>query len=195
MHFMKKKHNNAFTLVELLIVTAMLAVISLAIYSTFSSGLKIWQRVSKPIPEEDLGIFFDKFRVDLKNTFKFTGLKFTGSKDSLGFPTLINSNTLQKKTVGQIIYSYDSYAKILNRRQRDINQIYNDKEGIAAQSLVNVESLRFNYYFYDELTKKYLWEEEWEKEKFPRAVRIELEVSNGSGTNKFIRTVSIPVSN
>ena len=57
MHFMKKKHNNAFTLVELLIVTAMLAVISLAIYSTFSSGLKIWQRVSKPIPEEDLGIF------------------------------------------------------------------------------------------------------------------------------------------
>ncbi len=193
-HAAHRTPKNAFTLVELLIVTAMLSIISLAIYSTFNNGIKIWQRINRSLPEEGLGIFLDKFSLDLKNTYKFTGLEFSGDRNRLEFMTLVNSPGLQKRTVGQVIYSYDSQNKILNREQRDYSQIYNDREGLANKVLTDIKSLKFRYYFYDGQRKKYLWLDEWSQETLPLAVRIEFEVGKEIGTNKVTKTVSIPVS-
>ena len=55
----KRTHRCAFTLIETLIVAAMVSVVALAIYSTFSSGVKIWQRLTKVLPDEDLNILKD----------------------------------------------------------------------------------------------------------------------------------------
>ena len=104
-----------FTLIEMLVVTVMLSVISLAIYATFNNGIKIWQKINKPIPQEDLYIFLDRFVSDVKNTFKFTGLNFLGKVDRLEFPALVDSPRLNKKTVGQVVYFYNSTSGALNR--------------------------------------------------------------------------------
>lgn len=194
MQSMKRKNKNGFTLIELLIVTALLAVISLSIYATFNSGIKIWQRVNKQLPEEDLDIFFEKFALDLRNSFKFNGLNFLGEEKRLEFATLVNNPRINKKTVGKAIYLYDSESKIIKRSLLDFSQIYNGKEGTTQELLKNVESLKFRYYLYDKEKKEYLWQDEWLKEDLPLAVRIELDVVDGSQINKFIKTVSIPVS-
>ena len=55
-----RKNRSGFTLIELLIVAAMLGVVSLAIYSTFNNGLKLWQKVNKPVAGEDADIFFEQ---------------------------------------------------------------------------------------------------------------------------------------
>ena len=211
-----RQTKNGFTLIELLIVTALLAVISLSIYATFNSGVKIWQRVNKQIPEEDLDIFFEKFALDLRNSFKFNGLNFLGEEKRLEFSTLVNpvrdrpplggrlllpvisngvnSPGINKKTVGKAIYLYDSESKIIKRTLLDFSQIYNGEEGTTQQVLKNVKLLKFRYYLYDKEKKEYLWQDEWLKEDLPLAVRIELDVVDGAQINKFIKTVSIPVS-
>lgn len=189
-----RKSKIAFTLVELLLVSAMLGIISLAIFATFNSGIKIWQRLNTTLPEEDLDIFFDKFGTDLRNSFGFKYMNFIGTADKIEFATLVNSSRLNKRTVGLVTYSYDPMTEVLDREEKDFSQIYNDEEGIITLSLKNVASLGFQYYFYDEERREYLWDDEWRKEKLPLAIRISLEFNDGTQTNKVTKTVSLPAS-
>lgn len=183
----------AFTLVEMLMVTGIIFVVSLAIYATFNNGIKIWQRVNTQLPEEDLNIFFDKFSLDAKNAFRFTGINFSCRTDKAEFPTLVNSLRLQKKTVGKIIYAYEPQNQTLNRYQMDFAAIYSeDQNATRQQSLKHVKSLRFQYYFYDTERKEYLWSDERLNEGLPLAIKLELELDNGRETKIFAKTVSIP---
>lgn len=193
-HIIKKKNNPGFTLVEMLIVAAMLSVVSLAVYAVFNSGTKIWDRVNTQAPEEDLNIFFDKFTTDLKNSFKFTGIDFLGREDEFEFSTLVSSQRLNKKTVGQVVYSYDPMKKTLNREQRDFSQVYNEENGPITISLKDVTRLKFQYYFYDDEAKEYYWLDEWFEKTLPLAVRIELVLNGGKQSTKFTKTVTIPAS-
>lgn len=182
-----------FTLVEMLIVTVILSVVAMTTFAILSNGLRIWQTVNKPLPEEDLNIFFDKFSHDLSNTFKFTGIVFSGTIEKAEFPSLVNSLRLQEKTVGKLIYEYEPQHRILNRYQLDFSDAYSGENKVdSQQSLSHVETLKFKYYLYDEQKKEYLWQDEWSEEGLPLAVRVELEFDNGAEINKFIKTVDIP---
>jgi len=183
-----------FTFIEIIIVIGMLSVISLAVYSNFSSGIRIWQRVNTHNPEEDLNIFFDRFRLDLKNSFKFTGHKFLGTQEMLEFTTLVESPALNKKTVGRALYLYKADTGIVERRLKDFSQIYGEEEGAARQLARDIKALKFQYYAYDKENKRYLWLDKWSDAALPLAVRVELELKDETDANKFNETVSIPVS-
>ena len=187
------KNQRAFTLVELLIVTAITAVISLAIYTTFNNGLKVWQRVNNAVPEENLNLFFDRFGSDLRNALKFSSLPFLGDRYRLEFPTLVNSPKLARRSIGKALYSYEPSGGNLNIELRDFSGIYNGEEIVKQSALSGIKSLKFWYYFYDKGIKDYVWLEEWLKEGIPLAVRVELEFDDGSQVKKYSRTISIPV--
>ncbi|MFH1593563.1 MAG: prepilin-type N-terminal cleavage/methylation domain-containing protein [Candidatus Omnitrophota bacterium] len=188
------KRPSGFTLVEILMVVSMLAVVSLAIYSTFNNGMKIWQRVNRSLPEEDIGIFFDKMNGDLKNTLHFANLEFTGDKKRLEFVTLVTSRRFNNTTVGKVVYFYDRSEKTLQREEKDFAHIYNEEEGAIKQALKNIKGVNFQYYFYDKDKNEKGWLAVWDREDIPGAVRIELEVETDKGSNIFSRTISIPVA-
>lgn len=192
---MRKKNSLGFTLIEMLIVTAIISVVALAIYATLNNGIKIWQRLNSQLPEEDLNIFFDKFSLDLRNSFKFSGINFSGTIDTLEFPTLVNSLRLQKRTVGKLIYVYEPQNRILNRYQVDFAGVYSGESNASCQqSLRNIRVLKFQYYLCDEQKKEYFWQDEWSNEGLPLAVRVELEFDDGKEIKKFTRTISIPTA-
>jgi len=190
-----KKNSLGLTFIELLVVTVILSIVSLAIYASFNNGIRIWQRVNKNIPEEDLNIFFDRFALDLRNALQFSGINFSGGSERLEFATIINSQRLQKRTVGEVIYLYEPHKQILKREERDFSQIFSGEDGLIRQSLTKIGYLKFQYYSYDKNKKEYVWEEEWlAGGALPLAVRIEIEFKDGVQTHKFTKTVSIPVS-
>ncbi|MBU2221413.1 MAG: prepilin-type N-terminal cleavage/methylation domain-containing protein, partial [Candidatus Omnitrophica bacterium] len=158
---MNRKEGAGFTLIELLMVVSMLSVISLAIFSTFNNGIKIWQKVNKQSDREDINIFLDKFVSDLRNTLSFTGISFIGTENKISFPRIVNSKNLVVNTVGRIIYSYDDGARLIFRQQQDFSQVATDKESFNQRVLGNVTSFRFQYYHYDTDKKEYLWLKEW----------------------------------
>jgi prepilin-type N-terminal cleavage/methylation domain-containing protein len=192
MRRMKQSNNEGFTLIEILVVTVILSVVSLAIFTTFSNGIKIWKRINTEITGEDLFIFCDRFGFDLRNSFKFTGIKFLGKEDSLEFPTKVNSPRLNAKTVGRVSYEYNPDARILIRRQTDFSGVYSAEEVPPKQSLKDIKNAKFLYYFYDKEKKEYVWLEEWSRDELPLAVKMELEFAGQDKNNKFIRTFSIP---
>jgi prepilin-type N-terminal cleavage/methylation domain-containing protein len=188
------KNKKAFTLVELLVVMAMLGVVSLAVYAIFNNGFKVWQKVNQPLAEEDSDIFLDKWTVDLRNCLKIQGFSLTGDKFSLEIPTLVNSAGLNKKTIGRVIYSYDSQSKILTRQQSDFSQLFSGQEGGSTQLLKNVDFLQFEYYYYDSVMKIYYWKDECLGDPVPLAVRVGLGSHDQAKNDKLIKTVNIPIN-
>ncbi|MCX5694078.1 MAG: prepilin-type N-terminal cleavage/methylation domain-containing protein [Candidatus Omnitrophica bacterium] len=183
-----------FSLVELLVVTAMLGIISLAIFSTFNNGFKVWQKINKPLAEEDLGIFFDKLAQDLSNCVKSSSILFTGDASSFGVPTLVNSSRLKVNSLGLVVYSYDQQSGLLYREQKDFSQLYNHQDASPVVLLKNISFLKFEYYYFDKQEQKYVWKEEWSGAGLPLAVRVGLNLNDSSETDKIIRTINIPIS-
>jgi len=196
-YFLKKNNHSrrrAFTLMEILMVSVILSVISLALFKTFDSGIKVWQRVNRKIPETDVNILFFEFARDLRNSFNFAGTEFLGKENEVNFTALVNSERWQKNTIGRVGYFFDSNKRELNRRQADYSQVYEEKSGISREFLKNIKSFHFRYYAYDAQRKEYLWGEEWQKKTLPLAIRMEIEVVYDEQTSKFVKTVNLPAS-
>lgn len=195
MRCMNNDNKRAFTFIEILIVTVLLSVISLTIYSTFSNGIKIWQRVTEALPEEDVTIFFEKLAVDVRNCINFKEIAFQGKKDGFEFAGIVKSGRLENTTVGKLKYSYDEAKGVLKREQFDYSQLYTEESGLSNEELSGIKAFKLAYYWYDPQKKEYSWVEEWldEGQGLPLALRVEFELTYGSQKNLFTRTIGIPV--
>lgn len=189
---MKIKTAFGFTLIEVLVVTVILAVISLAIFSTFSNGIKIYTRINSQDTLADAVIFCDRFGQDLRNSMNFTRINFIGNTEDLEFASLLNSPRMKVRSVGPVRYAWDSSAEKIRRFTGDYSGVYNQEELSSRQSLDKVKSCQFRYYYFDNQTDSFIWAGEWKKDGLPAAVRMELELENRPGS-KLIRTFNIPV--
>ncbi|MFA6216154.1 MAG: prepilin-type N-terminal cleavage/methylation domain-containing protein [Candidatus Omnitrophota bacterium] len=190
----KKKILRGFTFIEILIVTMMMSVVSLAIYSAFNNGIKIWQRLNRQLPQEDINIFFDKFASDLRNCVKLKNMNFIGKADMLEFSSIVMSARMEQVSVGKFLYRYDRSAGTLRRDQFDYSAIFTDEKNAYAGGLEHIKSLKFLYYNFDEEKNEYNWQEEWLFDELPKAVRVEIEFFQGPEVFYLTSSVGIPIS-
>jgi hypothetical protein len=205
---LSQSRQKGFTFVEIMLVGAMLMVLGLSIYSTLSNGLKLWQRISQEQPTEEIILFFDKFALDLRNSFNYTGIYFIGSSDEVSFP-LISEFTwdgVKKEGIGRVSYIFDRVNNAIKTRRANYSQVYEKKFDPEQELVRGVESLSFQYYYYDPGEEKFAWVNSWQKDsgwgnlglvaekKLPLAVRVEIGLREGSFSRKFRRTVFIPAA-
>ena len=81
-----------FSLLELLLVTALLPLLSFAIFANFSSGIRLWKTLNQGVPQEDVRIFYQKVSQDVTNTLKYLDVPFSGDKDHVSFATRVDSD-------------------------------------------------------------------------------------------------------
>jgi prepilin-type N-terminal cleavage/methylation domain-containing protein len=187
--------NNGFTLVEILVVSMILALVSLAVFSTFSNGIKLYKRMTQESGAIDRAIFLDRFTTDLRNSFLFTGLQISGEDDSCSLPTVVYQPALQARSIGMVNYAYDSGSKQLLRTQSDYAQLYAGRQPQVRQSLNGVSGARFSYYRKDPEKNVYLWLDEWDvPDEVPLAVRLELTEGSDEDERKIVRTVWLPAA-
>ena len=189
-----------FTLIEVLMVVMLVGIVSLAVYSQLSSGIRMMRRVTQPVSEENLVIFFEKLTRELQNSFLYTDIPFKGEKEEFGFATRISTKPELggERGIGQVTYSYNSSSDSIERRQENINQIYKETLGDSSPLLKSISSLSFEYYGYEPSESAYRWNEEWDPAeksgKSPLAVKIEFEFHDEDGkTHHLTRSFSIPV--
>lgn len=186
-----RKKNKGFSLIELIIVSVMVAMISLAVYATFNNGLRIWQRINEELPTEELGIFFERFSSDVRSLLPLYAVAFVGEKEMLEFSALLHSPLFLAKTPALIRYRFIPSGKSLERSESDWSMLSNKEEPKSTHVLKNISNAVFDYYMYDDIRKEYSWVEMWDGKSFPLAVRLRVETEYKNRQHMFQRTVSI----
>jgi hypothetical protein len=189
-----KIKRKGFSIFELLLVSAIIPALSLAIYALFSSGIKIYQRINRSLPFEEINFFLDNFKQDLKNTFYFKEIAFQGEPQKLSLATFVYDISFQEKLPGKVVYVYEPYKKSFIRQEFSYPQIFSATSHPRVKALKNIDNLEFKYYYYKKETNEFLWEENALDGKIPLAVRIEFVFKDEKEENPFVCTVSIPIA-
>ena len=192
---------NGMTLIEVLVVVSLISLISIAVYTSLSSALRVWKRSRQAIVEQEIVFFFEKITQDLRNSFLYSGISYEGGENELSFPTIIQtlpdsdsslSSGEDIDQIGQVSYEYDLNEKALLRRQANYSQAIREKKVPATVVLKNVERVRFRYiYFTDdgEFTNPSVMDTP------PSAVEIEVAFGDKKGDRIMRKFIDVPAGN
>ena len=151
-----KNHRPGFTLTEVLLVSCMFALISLAVFNAFSNGFKLWARGQHVMVEGDMAIFLDKIGEDLRGAVTITGIPFKGNSMEVSFPAIImapvdqNSSRSQEgygDQIGAIRYTYDPSEKKIYRSQATYGQALKSQWSQPVEVASLIEDITMRYYF------------------------------------------------
>lgn len=172
----KRRRIRAFSLVELLIAVSIFAVVSVAIYSTFSSGLNVLRRVKDvDLAQQSFILKQERFHKELRQTIVLRKPLFLGTKDRVSFGAIVDEYPCR------LTYYFDSSSQSLMRNCDKLADIITsagkiDKElkTKPAVFINKVKELNFSYLYLDLKKNIYQWEEEWKQDFLPLAVKIEI---------------------
>ena len=135
-----------FSLVELLLVLSLAPIVFFAVYSNFSSGVKLWQRLQVKTPEEDQVIFRLKTQRDFQNALRYVPVPFQGEDTNVAFMACIAATELGgDRAIGQVRYFYDDSHNTIVREVRDFSQLYREAQGQVTVMQANVGSFSLQY--------------------------------------------------
>ena len=154
-----KRRAQGFTLIEVLLAASLTAVVGLAVYANLASGISMMQRIVGTSAEEDVAIFFEKFERELQNSFHYKEVQFHGEPDTFSFASQIGTDPLLggDEGIGRITYLYNSSEKSIIRREQNVHEIFEEKEGIFRTALSNISDLGLEYLGYDSSRSRFEW--------------------------------------
>ncbi|MFH0985951.1 MAG: prepilin-type N-terminal cleavage/methylation domain-containing protein [Candidatus Omnitrophota bacterium] len=169
-----------FTMIELLITASLVAVLSVAVFSVLMRGMDVWKRVrSMDRAEDDVRLDLDKFSRELRTSFDFTPIVFTGEKGQIMFSTYLRAfdgEGLPMEALGKVTYFYSPEEKTLFRRQENYSDLFHPKRATFEKFIAPVEEAVFTYYAFNPAKQKFEWKEKWNEPSRPAGVRLTLAI-------------------
>ncbi len=195
------RKTTGFTVVEMLLVISLMSVVGLSVYNCLANGLKIWQRGSQAIVEEDVSIFLDKLKSDLHNCIFYSQIRFLGQSNKLIFASLVRTPLDTKKQgqdrhddytdeIGAVEYYFDADKGKVYRRQANYSQSLKNKFGPPRLIASDVRSLSFKYSCFSSQVD--VWQDECQ-DIVPSEIIVEIQFGGGPVLNKMKRNITIPI--
>jgi len=179
-----------FTMIELLITACLTMLLSMAVFSVFMRGLDVWKRVkSIDRTEDDIRLKLEKFSRELRTTFDFKAITFSGTKEQITFPTYIHLRDGEGHLIehlGKVTYLYQPEERTLFRRQEGYSDLFHPDRAAFEKFIAPVEEAVFEYYAFNPAQQKYEWKEKWNEPSRPAGVRLTLTVPDHEDKKKHI---------
>jgi prepilin-type N-terminal cleavage/methylation domain-containing protein len=195
------RQKSGFTIIELLITASILGMIAVAIFSTFASGLNVYNRVQTfGGVQSDVLLSLEKMEKDLRNVFSLKEIDFVGDTKKIAFAGLIkkfDAEGNQNLSLGKISYYFDNETGTLVKEEQSYPEAIS-QEGIGESTfkiLAFIEDINFKFYYFNQEAQTYDWKSSWTLgEGIPRGVKIEVRFKDGKRDITLARTVLIPIS-
>lgn len=170
---------NGFTFLETIISITIFTVVIVAVYSAFNMGIKTWRRSKEQESLQKTRLAFLKMEKDIKNTFYFSKIKFTGGPEKIEFPLTVSGGPDNKGQVYKITYDVNTDEESgfsgLTRIQK-IHSEDNEEVPKERELLSSMKSIGFEYAYESE--DSFTWQNNWTSEKLPSGVRISVEAED-----------------
>ncbi|MBF0385983.1 MAG: prepilin-type N-terminal cleavage/methylation domain-containing protein [Candidatus Omnitrophica bacterium] len=189
------RNRKAMTLAEILLVVAIFSVITIAIYNSLSSGIKVWNKSRELLVEEDIVIFFDKLSMDLRNVYIHSKIKAKGNEHRLSFPSIVIIRSKDGKEIseqlGKVEYYYDPPTDAIYRRQAGYGEALAEVFSSPQALVKGVNGFKLSYFYPAEEGENYSAEA---MDDIPS--RIEVEVKTGEWPNERVlkKRISVPLN-
>jgi len=204
MNNMEMQKKSGFTFIEMMLVTAMVGVIAIALYGMISNGLKVWEVVNQETPQLNSTVLFEKMTMDLENGVFFKDIAFIGDENSCSFSCISRTAKAENgffNGVGKVRYFYDNSNKSFKRQYVDYNQFSALKQPDGRILIGNISKILLNYYFFDEQKKVFLWSNVWppesyeseNKKSWPLALRANIVFEIEERILQKVKTFNIPI--
>jgi prepilin-type N-terminal cleavage/methylation domain-containing protein len=116
------RNKKGFTLIEMLLTTAVLLALAGTVATAFFQGQKFFRHLNESRTYKDLAIFLEKITRDLKNSTPNASIPFVRSRQQISFPTLLTQDgTAEIGDEGipaTAVYYYDANSKRVIREVR-----------------------------------------------------------------------------
>lgn len=186
---------------EVLIASALTALIGIAVLSSLRQGIILWQRVDRSSPSGDVAIFFEKCAQDLENMFLLQQAPFSGNQTSLTCPTSLKAERYEDQpSMGAVQWAYDNKSRMLMRTVMTLSDVYAGRVPEPRVALSDVVRFSLSYYYQPAPDGAYAWVDQWPPIQdalipyWPRAVKLELGVHREGKVHDFERVCPIPLS-
>jgi len=171
-----------FTFVELFIVLALFSLLSLAVYATFVSGMRMWKRINEVTLNQRRALLgMEKFAQEMRQILNYPKIGLTGKSSEISFPALLHDEIIK--------VTYLVEDGVLVRKEEGLADVLDEKEANPKIKTVvyDLEDLKF-YFAYQEPEKEdYSWKEAWEKEEgLPLIVKLQIKTKDGQEAQKSI---------
>ncbi|MDD5108527.1 MAG: prepilin-type N-terminal cleavage/methylation domain-containing protein [Candidatus Omnitrophica bacterium] len=182
-----------FTLVELLIAVAIFSVVSIAIFSTFSSGAAVLRRVKTiDFSRQKTLLKIERFSRELRILPDCRKHLFLGAKTKISFPGNVDYIPCR------ITYYFDSSALCLMRVVDKLSEIITSEGKVEAEFkskpevfLSNVKGIKLRYFKKPDINKnEYIWMDEWNQNYLPMPGAIELTINTDD--QEYVSTIFLP---
>ncbi|MBC8473833.1 MAG: prepilin-type N-terminal cleavage/methylation domain-containing protein [Candidatus Omnitrophica bacterium] len=178
-------HNKAFTLVEILIALAILAMIVASTFTIFRSSAKSWQKGeirSERYHNARVAIGRMSMEISQAVIIENSDARFIGQPDEVSFVSFVSS-TEGVFEQAEIEYWFDSAQKVLMRNEDaepDYDFSTQDYSDILADG---ISELEFSYYdgstWVDSWDSRFIDEETGDEvDSLPKAVKIKIQVQD-----------------
>lgn len=172
-----RQHPKAFTLVEMLVVTSILAIILGGLYTSFQTGLRAYSRAEENLLQKDEGdIFLDQLAWELRHAVPYRAQPFVGEKDSIAFPAYLRRYTAKGFEENLFFVEYKFKGGSFIRQEKRLEERFRKGKDAKETLFEKLEAAEFDYLYMnpnDELE----WNKKWTNEPYvglPRGVRIKL---------------------
>lgn len=184
-----------FTLVEMIVAIVIAASLSVAVYTAFAQGARLWTRTAKDRGEWKVDLWVDKMTGDLRNSFRDPQWPFKGTRTELFFATLFygaNPKGLEGAPA-YFRYAFDAKAKAVIVQRHVFENVLTSRSDAETpvDVLEKVLAFELEYYGYDHKAKTFRWRSDWKKDCFPETVKITIEPEQ-MNHRKWIHMIPMP---
>lgn len=194
---LRRSSRRGFTLVEILLVSALMGLIVLSVARAFSNGLGLWQRADQMNRMSTIGYVFEEMAQDLRHGLNLDTLLLVGDAHHMIIPSIVivpmdSQSSRAAEVVGEmpgsVEYQFDPQTKNLIRYKRNYGEAIRQEEIKGEVILSQVEDVILTYQYLGEkgIEVKSSLENGW-----PFAVNIEIKIKDGQDERLLSR--SFPV--
>ncbi|HEX9780014.1 MAG TPA: type II secretion system protein [bacterium] len=185
------------TLVEMLVVCALVALISASLVAGLAGGLRVWERSrSRGIQDQWILLAFDGLRRDLRRVRPFAPIPVEGDYESVSVPALVTMGTAGGEDLrepGRVSYFFDSRQGMLCRSSHAYRWMRRHSMRDSCEPVLeHVSRVRFEYFAIDEHGAGE-WLQGWSAPTPPAAVRIRISSRSPGAETAPERTLTVTI--
>jgi len=196
------RSRSGFTLLELLIVSLIMALLTGAIVACLAGGLRVWERARNFGEREGAALlFFAECEADLHNLHIFQAIPFEGTANAMSFATLVRDSSQGDVAATEKVGTVKYYQAGERGDVQKKTWTYPDAEPPDFEGDLLFSSPRkitFSFHNDDEEGGggPGAWTDTWtDVSNFPSRVRVEISCDTGKGeVLELNRTVLVPVT-